>query len=266
MRLSSIPQNNDIPISNLPSSSAAILDSAKSYLSLSLALAIFAIAPLFYPGSIQTHSGFVPLWNVADLRANLGNWRWLPHVATSFDPLRSDGLWPYYLAGILPFEPLVAIKMVLGLGWLLGSAGMFLWLKNWLGQPGALVAALIYTYLPHQITTVYVRGAWGEAFFWGLLPWALLVVGEEARRRGDEQVNRGLWLILLLLTAFFRRLLSRWLSLPRLPLRLDQPLSLTTFSTPSSFSQPTGDLAPAGQVGMMACLSNWAWRLLGWPF
>jgi hypothetical protein len=65
---------------------------------------------------------------------------------------------------------------VLGLGWLLGGAGMFLWLKSWLGHHGALVAALAYTYLPHQIATVYVRGAWGESLFLGLLPWAMLAV------------------------------------------------------------------------------------------
>jgi hypothetical protein len=64
--------------------------------------------------------------------------------------------------------------MVLGLSWLLGSLGTVLWLRSWLGEEGALVAALVYTYLPFQIATVYVRGAWGEALFWGLLPWALL--------------------------------------------------------------------------------------------
>jgi hypothetical protein len=141
---------------------------------LALILPIFALAPLFYPGYLQTHSGLVPLWNVADLSAKLGCLSWTPHLATNFDPLRSDGLLPYYLAGLLPLSPAVAVKMVLGLGWLLGSLGMFLLLKSWLNHPGALVAAQVYTYLPYRIATVYVRGAWGEALFWGLLPWALL--------------------------------------------------------------------------------------------
>ncbi|MFC1976478.1 hypothetical protein ACFLXQ_08765, partial [Chloroflexota bacterium] len=152
-------------------------------LALALILPIFAVAPLFYPGYIQTHSGLVPLWNVADCPANLenlgwpnlGDLGWVPHIATHFDPLRSDGLLPYYLAGVLPFSPVAGVKVVIGLGWLLGSVGMFLWLKSWLGNPGALIAALVYTYLPYQIATVYVRGAWGEALFWGLLPWALLI-------------------------------------------------------------------------------------------
>ncbi len=155
--------------------------SRRIYLLLALILSIFAIAPLFYPGYIQTHSGFVLPWNVVDLRANWGDWRWLPHVGLNFDPLRSDGLWPYYLASLLPLQPVTAVKVVLGLGWLLASVGMFLWLKDWLGPHGALVAALVYTYLPHQIATVYVRGAWGEAFFWGLLPWVILATTSLAK-------------------------------------------------------------------------------------
>jgi hypothetical protein len=39
---------------------------------------------------------------------------------------------------------------------------------------GALISALVYIYLPFQLVTVYVRGAWGEQLFWGMLPWAIL--------------------------------------------------------------------------------------------
>lgn len=139
-----------------------------------LVLSIFAVAPLFYPGHIQTHNGFTAIWNVVDLRTNWPSVGWQPHIALDFDPIRSGGLLPYYAAAILPLPPITAIKVVLGLSWLLGGVGIFLWLRSWLGSPGALIAALVYIYLPHQIVTVYVRGAWGEAMFWGLLPWAML--------------------------------------------------------------------------------------------
>ncbi len=143
-------------------------------MTLALLLPIFAVAPLFYPGYFQTHTGLTPFWNVAELRANLPAWGWLPHVALQFDPLRSSGILPYYVAGLLPVSPVAAVKLVIGSAWVLGSVGMFLWLKYWLGRPGALLAALVYTYLPYQIATVYVRGEWGESLFWGGLPWALL--------------------------------------------------------------------------------------------
>jgi len=148
--------------------------STRAAVALILGLSIFAVAPLLYPGYIQTHSGFVPLWNLADLRVNLFDLGWTPHILTHFDPLRSGGLLPYYLAALLPLGPASAVKLVLGLGWLLGGLGIFLWLKSWLEPPGALVAALVYIYMPHQLVTVYVRGAWAETLFWGLLPWAIL--------------------------------------------------------------------------------------------
>ncbi|MBN1993590.1 MAG: hypothetical protein JW953_12895 [Anaerolineae bacterium] len=148
--------------------------STPAALGLVVILSIFVIAPLFYPGYIQTHSGFGPLWNVLDLRAAPSALTWTPHLALKFDPLRGDGLLAYYLAALLPFSPAAAIKIEAGLGWLLGGVGMFLWLRRWLGHPGALVAALVYTYLPYRLVAVYVRGAWGEALFWGLLPWAML--------------------------------------------------------------------------------------------
>ena len=152
----------------------AIPQTTRFYLILALLLPIFAIAPLFYPGYFQSHSGLVPLWNVIELRQSLGDFSWLPHIATNFDPLRSDGLLPYYGAALLPLPPVVAVKLVMGGAWLAGSLGMFLWLRSWLGSPGALIAALVYTYLPYQIVTVYVRGAWGETLFLGLLPWVIL--------------------------------------------------------------------------------------------
>ena len=160
------------------------------YLWLTLGLSIFAVAPLFYPGYFQTHSGFIPLWSVADLKENIFNFAWRP-VLIPFDPWRSGGLLPYYLAALLPLPALTAVKAVSFIGILAGSSGLYLWLKSWIGAQGASIAALVYTYAPFTITALYVRGAWSEAFFWGALPWALLaatfLVGtaEGGRRKAE---------------------------------------------------------------------------------
>jgi len=201
--------------------------STPAALILALVLPIFAIAPLFYPGTIQTHSGFTPLWNIVSLQTNLGSFNWLPTVSAYFDPLRSDGLLFYYLAVLLPFSPVVSTKLIAVGSCLLGSAGMFLWLRGWIGNSGAVVSALVYVYLPFQLATVYVRGDWGEALFWGLLPWAVLaatflvtspklLVGVVAvgfwLLLGLSQLGLTLWafifLTLLLLIVHFRQ--SLW--------------------------------------------------------
>lgn len=143
------------------------------YFLVAVILSIFAIAPLFYPGYFQTHTGYLPLWSVNHLRENITDLSWLP-VLVPFNPWRSDGLLPYYLAALLPLKSLNAIKLVSVVGILAASSGLYLWLKSWLGSRGACVGSLVYVYSPFLIAALYVRGAWGEAFFWGLLPWALL--------------------------------------------------------------------------------------------
>lgn len=148
--------------------------STVSGLVLVLVLSLFAVAPLFYPGYFQTHSGFVSLWNISALRANGLTPGWTPSIAVDFAVLPGDGLLPYTLAALLPLAPITAVKLIIGVSWLLGGTGMFLWLQSWLGRPGAVISALVYVYLPYQIAAAYVRGAWAEMMFWGLLPWAIL--------------------------------------------------------------------------------------------
>jgi hypothetical protein len=168
----------------------------RSYLALALILPIFAIAPLCYPGYLETHSGFVPLWNLADARLNFGNLSWLPHSGLHFDPLRGDGLLLYALTAPLPFPPAIAIKIIVGLSGLLGSVGLFLALYPEFGDKGSLIAALIYTYLPYHLTTVYVRGAWGEALFWGLLPWVMVLWQPTTSKLLYLTCLVGMWLLL----------------------------------------------------------------------
>jgi hypothetical protein len=168
-----------------------------SYLLLTLALTVFALAPLAYPGYMQVHSGFVPAYNLADLAGRPLQLGWKPNIASSFDPLRGDGLWPYYLA--LPVvwlggSPLSGVKAVFALSFLLGAAGFYLWLRPWVGPAGASLAALVYTYLPYRLAAVYVRGAWGEAFFLGLLPWALAATEGRATSR---IYTRTAWIVLV---------------------------------------------------------------------
>ncbi len=160
---------------------------------LALALTIFASAPLAYPGYLQVHSGFVPIYNLAALGNGPLEPGWTPAVATTFDPLRGDGILPYYAA--LPFvwlgsSPLAGVKVIFALSFLLGAAGLFVWLRRTLGPAGAALAALVYTYLPYHLATVYVRGAWGEALFLGLLPWAFATVTTEDRPRKSPQTSK----------------------------------------------------------------------------
>ena len=129
-------------------------------------LAIPAIAPLTYPGFFQTHRTFIPIYNLYDLAVHF------PHL--SWNPLGEGGLLAYYVAwGFhkLGLPGVEAVKAVYGLGIVLGAMGIYLWCSRWAGKRAALVAALIYVYLPYNLATIYIRGALDEALFLGLLPW-----------------------------------------------------------------------------------------------
>ncbi len=195
------------------------LVSRHRYVLLAIALSVFVWAPLTYPGYFQAHSGFVPFFNLLHLSGIPLSLGWMPSIATHYDPLRSDGYLAYYLARLLLASGMTVIsgiKVVFALSWVLGTLGMYWWLRRPLGAAGACLAALVYSYLPYRIAAVYVRGAWGEALCLGLIPLgfatALGMHSHKLPRRslvlsslawlliGLSQLGLGLWAFLCLLS------------------------------------------------------------------
>ncbi len=137
-----------------------------------LILTVFALAPLTYPGFFQAESGFLPAFNAGHLSE-------APHWGQPVDPVRGEGKLPYLIAW--PFYQLTgsgtaAIKWGYGLAFVVGALSLYAWTRRWLGARGALLAAVVYTYLPWHLSTVYIRGAYGEAWlwaFWPLILWAI---------------------------------------------------------------------------------------------
>jgi hypothetical protein len=144
-------------------------------------LTVFAVAPLAYPGFFEAQSGFLPAFNVEHL-SDAPNWGRLA------EPVRGEGKLPYLLAW--PFYELLgsgvaAIKWGYGLAFLLGALGTYAWARHWLGTRGGVLAAAVYTYLPWHLGTVYVRGAYAEAWLWALWPplfWAIDRLNEQRWR------------------------------------------------------------------------------------
>jgi len=138
-------------------------------------LAVVALAPLTYPGFFQAHSGYLPTFAVQHL-APAEAWP----LSLAQDPgLRGEGRLPYLLAW--PFYALsgsgiVAIKWGYGLAFLLGALGVYAWTRRRLGTRGGVLAAVVYTYLPWHLASVYVRGAYAEAWLWAAWPYALWAV------------------------------------------------------------------------------------------
>ncbi len=168
-------------------------------------LAMFAIAPLEYPGAFQSHSGLVAVYNLINLDQN--PWQflaWAPTVGRSYDLLRVEGPLPYLIAELIHLiglNYLDSIKLVYALAWVSSGLAMYALARRYLSQPASLLAATLYVYLPSHIAAVYVRGAFSESVAWALFPLALLAVVREPTpsltlpryQRGREGVGVGQW-------------------------------------------------------------------------
>ncbi len=171
------------------------------YLLALLLLSLFAWAPLLYPGYLQAHSGFLPVFNLADLAASPNKLRWLPIIGVTPDLLRGEGPLAYWLALLLrSFAGDVgAVKGVFALSIITGGLGVAAWTRRSLAgwdehdivssaeggrkarpydwydivERAALLAGVVFMLWPPLLATVYVRGALAEAVVMGLVPWAL---------------------------------------------------------------------------------------------
>jgi hypothetical protein len=147
-------------------------------------LAVFAVAPLEYPGAFQSHTGLLAYYNLIALDQNpLQFFSWMPTLGRAPDLFRSDGALPYFIALIfsrLGFGYLGAIKLVYALAWIASGLAMFAFARKFFSQAGALLAAVVYIYLPFHIATVYVRGAFAESVAWAMFPVALAVNSQQS--------------------------------------------------------------------------------------
>ncbi len=173
-----------------------------------LALLIPALAPLTYPGFINTLATFLPVYRASD-------WAW--------DPLSEGGFLVYLLASWLQKAGLTgadSVKAIWALSLTLGTLGVFFWLQG--KGPEALLASVLYVYSPFILAAIYVRGELGEPFFWGLLPWLFATLSWGGRGAFAYfaalgisillvLTNPGLAVFALIAGAIYALLHRRWL-------------------------------------------------------
>lgn len=156
-----------------------------SYALLALILTLFAWVPLLSPTYFMGahdahHSLFFPIQFDAGIRDGF----WLPRWGADFAhgygypimvfyaPL-SFYIWEsFHLTGL--FGVVASTKATFIVGFLLAAAGMYAYARDLWDRRTALLASLVYTYLPYHLLNIYVRAALAEFVAIGLLPWILL--------------------------------------------------------------------------------------------
>ena len=146
---------------------------------LTLALSWFAVAPFTLPGYF---------WGANDARHHVyflfeynrlvedGVWwpRWSPDFTFGFGYpfFNIYGPLSHFLAELLlhflGFNYTAAVESIFGLSVIGSAAGMYAFVRSWGGRPAAVIAALVYVFIPYHLLNLYVRANLAEsmAFMW----------------------------------------------------------------------------------------------------
>lgn len=138
-------------------------------------LLFWALRPLFHPGFFPIHDDEqVGRLYQLDKVLHAGHFppRLTPDLGFGYGYMLFNFYPPfvYYVAEIfhlIGFSYIVSIKLMIGLGFALAAFFMYKFCREFVGQIGAVVAAIVYSYAPYHSVDVYVRGALPE--FWGFV-------------------------------------------------------------------------------------------------
>lgn len=145
------------------------------WLILALFLCFWAVKSLFVPGFFPIHDN-EQVARLFDLDQALKAWHIPPRIAPNlgfgygYPFFNFYPPFAYYVAEvfkIVGFSYIGSIKLMVGLGFILGSFFMYLLSKEFFGKLGGLISAVFYTYAPYHAVDVYVRGALPE--FWSMV-------------------------------------------------------------------------------------------------
>jgi hypothetical protein len=164
-------------------------------------LVLPALVPLARAGFFESHDGLLHVYRLAALdhavRAGVLYPRWFPEFGFGYGQpvLNFYGPLAYYWG--LPFTLLganaaLALELVFATGLIASALAMYLFARLHLSRGAALVAAVVYAYLPYHLVDLYVRGAVAEflAFVWfPLVLWAFHRLIEDGGRRTSARVG-----------------------------------------------------------------------------
>ncbi len=214
------------------------------------ALCLLALWPfLSRPSLPQETDAELHIFRLAELSYLVAGGEWFPRWAPNFYHGYGYPIFNYYApltyylglpVEMLPwFDAVTAVKFVFMLGMVLGTVGMYGFVRDHWGRPAGYVAAAVFLYAPYvQYIDPHVRGVLAESFAIGLFPLALGSVDKLMRRATPWRwltavfVSAGLLLSHNLLGPLFFGLLLAWViwvGLGQRGHKLDVPVSKPVF-------------------------------------
>lgn len=93
----------------------------------------------------------------------------------------------FYLIGV---DAITAAKIMFTIPVFVAGAGMYFFIRSFLGQKPAIISAIIYVLFPYFALNIFIRGAVGEYYAYSFLPyifWGLFGLFYSMRNRRDKQ-------------------------------------------------------------------------------
>src|SRR6185369_17346024 len=120
--------------------------------------------------------------------------RWIPYfhlgygypVFNFYAPLAT---WLGGLLGVLGISAPVAFTLLVALGWMLGSAGVYALGRRWLPAPAALVGAALWAYAPSAFQGIWNIGSISQLTASAFVPWLFLAVIRAAEKPDTRRVS-----------------------------------------------------------------------------
>jgi hypothetical protein len=117
--------------------------------------------------------------------------RWVPYYHLGFGYPIFDFYPPgvSYLGGIMVLggaSPAAAFNLVTLLSWVVGSLGTYALARDLLPAPGAILAAMLWSYAPSRLTEVWFQGGLAQMMAAALVPWlfhGLVLTAHQPTRR-----------------------------------------------------------------------------------
>lgn len=162
-------------------------------------LSYMIIKPLFSPGFFPIHDD-TQVARIFEMAKALSDGmfpvRWVPDLGYGYGypifnfyaPL------PYYFGGLLVligFDPLVATKIIMGVGAVVSGIFMYLLSREFWGQRAAIIASAFYLYAPYHALNIYVRGDVSESWAYAFIPLVFFGMWKASKTRKWKYVIIG---------------------------------------------------------------------------
>src|SRR4030042_6241454 len=138
-----------------------------------------ALKSFLAPGLFDSHDGKFHILRIHFMNKELMNGqfpvRWLGNLNYNFGYPTFNFFYPgpYYLAQpflFLGLNSIAAYKIIIISTFILSAFFMFLWAKNYWGNFGGFICAVLYLYAPYRFVSLYVNGTFAVAVAFAVVP------------------------------------------------------------------------------------------------